>query len=377
MFAESGQSALQQSWENHKIVVEGSKWELPTAFSCWDEREPEALQRVIRSGQFTMGPEVKAFEEEFAAYHGMKYGIAVNSGSSANLLMIAVLFAKKHRPLKRGDLAIVPAIAWSTTYSPLVIYGMRLKLVDVDDSWNSQLPDVNGARLVVGCSILGNPAPLGFLKNAAESHDEYFIEDNCESLGAWHGVKRCGTFGLMNSFSFYFSHQISAGELGIVLTNDSECNQLCRILRAHGWTRDVYPPTSFDEEYSFTHYGLNVRPTEFYAAVAREQLKKLDGFVKLRRINHQLFLNLTKVLPIKHPTIRGEPSPFGLAFRSIRPKPVVNSLRSSGAMVSIAASPLGAALHNMFMGAPGLIRPHPRLMKSIGPDFSLAMVLLT
>lgn len=289
-------------------------WDLPTAYSAWGPEEHEAMQRVIRSGQFTIGPEVRAFEEEFAAHHNMKYCIMVNSGSSANLIMIAALFAKKHRPLKRGDVALVPAIAWATTYSPLIQYGLRLKLMDVDDSWNCQLPDVSGARLVVGCSILGNPAPLGFLKTAAESHDEFFIEDNCESLGAWHGVKRCGTFGLMNSFSFYYSHQISAIEGGCITTNDSELNQLCRILRAHGWTRDVYPPTCFEDEYNFTHFSYNVRPLEMHAAIAREQLKKLDGFIKLRRANHQLFVDLTKGLPIKHPVIRGEPSPFGLAF---------------------------------------------------------------
>ncbi len=287
----------------------------PTAFSAWGKEESEAIQRVVLSGRFTMGDEVAAFEEEFAAFHKMKYGIMCNSGSSANLLMVSTLFNKKDKPLKRGDLVLVPALAWSTTYAPCVILGLRLKLVDCDNTWCSGLPDVRGAQLVVGCSILGNPGPLNFLKVAIESHGGYFIEDNCESLGAKYGDDYCGTFGLMNSFSFFHSHQISAIEGGMVLTNDPECARLCRILRAHGWTRDVDPPTSFDNSYNFSHMGFNLRPVEMHAAIAREQLKKLKGFVAARQKNATLFRQLTKELPITHPVIRTmDPSPFGLPF---------------------------------------------------------------
>lgn len=296
-------------------TVKSQDWYFPTAYSSWGPEEYEAIDRVIQSNRFTMGPEVEAFEEEFAGYHRMKHGIMVNSGSSANLLMVAALFAKKDQPLKRNDTAIVPALAWSTTYSPLVIYGLRLKLVDCDNTWCSGLPDVTGAQLVVGCSVLGNPAPLNFLKVAIESHAGYFIEDNCESLGAWYGNDRCGTFGLMNSFSFFHSHQISAIEGGMILTNDDECARLCRILRAHGWTRDVDPPTSFDTSYNFTHFGYNCRPLEMHAAIAREQLKKLKGFIAARQKNLRLFQDLTKDIPITHPVLRTlDPSPFGLPF---------------------------------------------------------------
>ena len=89
------------------------------AVSSWGQEEIDALHRVIRSGRFTMGEEVAAFEREFAAYFGMRYGVMVNSGSSANLISIAALSYKRDRPLQRGDEAIVPAISWSTTYHPL------------------------------------------------------------------------------------------------------------------------------------------------------------------------------------------------------------------------------------------------------------------
>ena len=296
-------------------IEKKSPWYFPTSFSFWDEQEYAAIRRVIASDRFTMGPEVEAFEEEFAAFHKMKYGIAVNSGSSANLIMVAALFAKKEQPLKRGDQVIVPALAWSTTYAPLVQSGLRLKVVDCDNTWCSDLPDVTGSQLVVGVSILGNPAPLNFLKIAIESHGGYLIEDNCESLGAYYSTELCGTFGLMNSFSFFHSHQISAIEGGMILTNDAECAKLCRILRAHGWTRDVEPPTSFENSYNFTHFGYNCRPVEMHAAIAREQLKKLKGFIAARQKNLKFFRELAKDLPIKLPILRTlDPSPFGLPF---------------------------------------------------------------
>lgn len=344
----------------HDIVKPVSQFSFPTAFSAWGPEEYNAISRVIASNRFTMGEEVEAFEEEFAAYHKMKYGIMCNSGSSANLLMVAALFHKRDQPLKRGDQVLVPAIAWSTTYAPLIQHGLRLKLADVDNTWCAEPTTVEQCALVISCSILGNPAPLNFFKVAIESHGGYFLEDNCESLGAWHGNELCGTFGLMNSFSFYFSHQISAIEGGMVLTNDKECADLCRILRAHGWTRDVRKPASFDDEYNFTHFGYNLRPLEMHAAIAREQLKKLKGFIALRQVNTKYFKDLTKDLPIIHPVIRGEASPFGLQFMvessEIRLK-LVEKLRESGCDARL---PTGGSLRMHAYGAPWRSQETPR-----------------
>ena len=98
------------------------------AVSTWGDEEIAAIQRVIASDRFTIGPNVAAFEEAFAAYHKQKYAVMVNSGSSANLLAVAALFYKKDRPLQRGDEVIVPAISWATTYHPLQQYGLKLKI---------------------------------------------------------------------------------------------------------------------------------------------------------------------------------------------------------------------------------------------------------
>jgi len=290
----------------------------PTAYSCWGNEEKAAISRVINSGQFTMGEEVAAFEAELASFHGRKYCIATNSGSSANLIAVAALFHVKERPLKRGDVALVPSLAWSTTFAPLIQYGMGLALMDCDGGWNADIYDrrfdPKGARLVVGCSILGNPANLEAMNSVAGVLDAYFINDDCESLGARIDGATTGSFGLMATESFFFSHQISANEGGAILTDDEELAGLCRILRAHGWTRDVQPPTSFEEEYNFVAFGYNVRPLELHAAVAREQLKKLPKFIEERCSNLYLFRRLTSDLPITHPDFNGNPSPFGLNF---------------------------------------------------------------
>lgn len=287
----------------------------PTAFSLWGKEERAAIDRVIASNFFTMGPEVEAFEHEFAEWHGRKHGIMVNSGSSANLVAVAALFYFDDT-LQRGDGAVVPAMAWSTTYAPLVQHGFTLHVVDCNDTWNAAPCKKMTPSLFVACSILGNPTMLERIQDEAETAQAWMIEDNCESLGAVteFGTKT-GTMGIASTFSFFYSHQISAIEGGMILTDDPLFASICRQLRAHGWTRDVQKPSSFDNEYNFTVMGYNVRPLEMHAAIAREQLKKLDGFIEARRRNLELFRDLTADLNIEHQHVRGQPSPFGLAFR--------------------------------------------------------------
>lgn len=290
-------------------------YDYPTAFSCWGREEREAIDRVCNSGQYTMGPEVEAFEAEFAAWHGRRHGIMVNSGSSANLVAVAALFYVDDT-LQRGDGAMVPALAWSTTYAPLVQYGFTLHLVDCDDTWNAVRYSKMTPSVFVACSVLGNAAMLERIVDEAINAQAWVIEDNCESLGAVteYGTKT-GTVGIASTFSFFYSHQISAIEGGMILTDDSKFASICRQLRAHGWTRDTKKPASFDEEYNFTVMGYNVRPVEMHAAIAREQLKKLDGFIEARRRNLDLFRDMTADLGIEHQHVRGQPSPFGMAFR--------------------------------------------------------------
>lgn len=276
------------------------------AAPTWGQEELDALQTVMDSGFFTMGPRVAEFEQKFAAYHNKQYGIMVNSGSSANLIAIAALFFKKDRPLQRGDEVLVPALSWATTYHPLQQYGLKVRFVDIAlDSLNMD-PDLIEAaitpatKMILGVSILGNPAALDVMRDVADRHGLYFMEDNCESMDAELNGKKAGTYGDLNTFSFFFSHHISTMEGGMILTDDEELYQLCRCLRAHGWTRDLpedsllYERKGEDlfEAYRFILPGYNVRPTELNAAAGLEQLKKLPGFTVERRKNWALFVEL-------------------------------------------------------------------------------------
>jgi CDP-6-deoxy-D-xylo-4-hexulose-3-dehydrase len=254
-----------------------------------------------------MGEKVREFEAAFARKLGRKYGVMVNSGSSANLVSTAALFYRKDRPLRPGDEMIVPALSWATTYSPLQQHGLKLRVVDIDrDTLNIDLGELRRAltprtRAVVAVSILGNPAPLPEIRKFCDEHGLSLLEDNCESLGARVGGRACGSFGDLATHSTFYSHQISTMEGGVIVTDDAELYHLCLSLRAHGWTRDL-PEGSplfarksddFFEAYRFILPGYNVRPLELAGAVGLVQLGKLDAMVAARRRNaaelHSLF----------------------------------------------------------------------------------------
>ena len=274
--------------------------------TSWGQEELDAMQRVLRSGRFTMGEQVRLFEDAFAARFGMKHAVMVNSGSSANLVGIAALSYRSERPLQRGDEVIVPAISWATTFHPLQQYGLRLRFVDVElDTLNMDASKLEAAltphtRMVVAVSILGNPAPLDRIRAFCDAHDLIMFEDNCESMGASLNGQLCGTFGDINTFSTFYSHHISTMEGGLLVTNDTEIDHLARAIRNHGWARDV-PRDSvvnqgqehddpFFEAYRFVVPGYNVRPLELAGAVGIEQLKKLDDMLAIRRRNAEHFV---------------------------------------------------------------------------------------
>jgi CDP-4-dehydro-6-deoxyglucose reductase, E1 len=275
------------------------------ASSTWGPEELDAIRTVLDEGRFTMGDRVRRFEDAFAAKFGMKHAVMVNSGSSANLVGVAALAHLRSRPLRRGDEAIVPAISWATTFHPLQQYGLRLRFVDVDlHTLNMDVARLEEAltprtRMVVAVSILGNPAALDVMRAFCDRHGLFLFEDNCESMGASLHGKWCGTFGDVNTFSTFFSHHISTMEGGMLLTDHTEIDHLARVIRNHGWTRDVPPESDlferrsdgFQEAYRFIMPGYNVRPLEICGAVGLEQLKKLDGMVETRRANAALFVD--------------------------------------------------------------------------------------
>jgi CDP-4-dehydro-6-deoxyglucose reductase, E1 len=276
------------------------------ATSSWDDKEIEALNRVIKSGNFSMGAEVKEFEKQYANYVGSKYCVMVNSGSSANLLAIASLFYTKNPKLKRGDEVIVPAVSWSTSYHPLYQYGLKIKFVDVDiQTLNYDLKQLKAAvtdntKLILTVDLLGNPNDYDAIAKIIGTRDIEIVEDSCESMGAEYNHKKVGVFGLLGTFSTFFSHHIATMEGGMIVTNNRELYHILISLRAHGWTRGLpknneiieLSENQFDEAFNFVLPGYNVRPIEMAGAVGLEQLKKLPSFIQSRRRNAAFFIKL-------------------------------------------------------------------------------------
>ena len=304
----------------------------PLATATWDELEYQALQDVIASGMFTMGIKVAQFEKDFAKYIGSRFAVMVNSGSSANLLMVAALFYTKNQSLKLnpGDEVIVPAVSWSTTYYPLYQYGLKIKFVDIDlHTLNYDLEQLTSAigsntRAIVAVNLLGNPNDFAKINAIIRDRDIVLIEDNCESLGAEFNGKKAGTFGVMGSFSSFFSHHISTMEGGLVVTDDEELYHILLSLRAHGWTRNLPKENHvcgtkgddpFEESFRFVLPGYNVRPLEMSGALGIEQVKKLPNLIVERQKNGKLLqtaLNNHPELLIQSET--GKSSWFGFSL---------------------------------------------------------------
>ena len=281
-----------------------NKYKYPLSSSTWGIEELKAIERVTQSGNFTMGEEVKRFEHMFSKYIGSKYSLMVNSGSSANLLMIASLFYREANKVSINDEIIVPALGWSTSYYPFSQYGLKLKFVDIDKSTlNYNLQSLEKAiskktKVILAINILGNPNNFTQIKQIIQGKDIILLEDNCESLGADYNHKKAGTFGLIGTYSTFFSHHISTMEGGLITTDDDELYQIMLCLRAHGWTRNLpknnfltgtKSENEFEEFFKFVLPGYNVRPLEMSGAIGQEQLIKLPGFINNRRNNGLLF----------------------------------------------------------------------------------------
>ena len=267
--------------------------------------EEDAVSAVLASKYTTMGDETEQYEEELCKAFKSKFAVTCNSGSSANLLMTAAQFFRTDgKNLKSGDEIIVPVLGWSTSYSPLQQYGLKLRFVDVSEKDLCINPNIveeaitDKTRAILAVDLLGNPCDYLSLQEICETHGLLLLEDSCEAMGASIGKKYAGTFGECGTFSTFFSHHISTIEGGIVLTDNEELYHIMLSLRSHGWTRNQPENSKFyrkdKNSWEFVLPGYNIRPNEVTSAIGRVQLLKLPDFVNYRRANALYFEKLFK-----------------------------------------------------------------------------------
>ncbi len=312
---------VKKYFENNSYNFVSGKTKIPLAGPSYNHEEvTEAIDSLL-STMVTMGNKVKQFEKKFAKYTGRKYAIMVNSGSSANLLSLAILtnpkFSKK---LNSGDEVITPALTWSTTVYPMVNNGLKPVFVDVDletfclDENKIEEAITKKTKAIMPVHLLGNTANMSKIQEIADRHDLFIIEDSCEAHGAEFNRKKIGSFGDMSTFSFFLSHHITTIEGGMLLTDNDELYELGKSLRAFGWIRDLNKKDKIKDEFPdidprflFLNMGFNMRPTEIQGAFGIHQIDKLEKFIQIRTENAQFwnkkldkysaYLQLPKELP--------------------------------------------------------------------------------
>lgn len=260
----------------------------------------EALDSMCNY-QTTMWDKTKNFEEDF----GPKFGgeaVMVNSGSSADLIAAFAMHETSGGNLKTGDEVLVPAVTWPTQIWSIIMAGFTPKFVDINpQTLNIDINDLrkkvsSRTKAISIVHLMGNTPNMTEVELICQEYNLEMIEDCCESLGTkWNG-QPVGTFGQSGTFSFFFSHHITTMEGGMLITTNPELAERYRLLRAHGWSRNlrnpIVPIEGLDPRYTFVNWGFNVRPTELQAGFGHVQLKRVNEFQQHRLKNSLLLAKL-------------------------------------------------------------------------------------
>ena len=327
-----------------------------------DNDDIDELVRWLQTyPRLTKGPLTKEFESRWASYVGTKRAIYVNSGSSANLLMLYSLIIRGD--LKIGDSVVVPAISWATDLSPVIQLGLNPVLCDcnmddlsIDLEHFRNIIQKNNPKVLMLVSVLGLVPKMDDITKICEDNNIVLLEDTCESLGSMFQDKKLGTFGLMSSFSLYFGHHISTVEGGMICTDDEELSDVLLSIRNHGWDRDLsdeskrkhrarYNVKEFDALYKFYYPGFNVRATDLQAKIGFRQLEKLDEVCKTRERNFQLYTQILKECNIWLPANKTENFTSNFCF------PIIHSDRDNIAKCLIEA---GVECRPLIAGSMGM-----------------------
>lgn len=259
---------------------------------------------ILTTDRLTQGKEVVKFERLFSKWNNSKYSIFVNSGSSANLLIINT--AKELYNWKDNDEIIVPSLTWPTTVNP--VFQANLKPVFVDTNLNDLSLDyeelknkiTKKTKAIFLAHILGFPSNIIKIKKIIKGTNIKILEDCCESIGAKIQRKKVGNFGLAGSFSFYWGHHMTTIEGGMISTNNSKFYRLCKMKRSHGFARELEKKLhnkikkkhkNIDFNFLFLTDGFNLRSTNLNAFLGIRQLRQLNSIIDLRNKNYKKYLN--------------------------------------------------------------------------------------
>ncbi len=322
------------------------------ASRVYDEKEMQSLTDAMLDFWLTTGRFADEFEERFSEWLGVRYAHLVNSGSSANLLALAVLTAQElgERRIRKDDEVITVACGFPTTITPILQYGAVPVFVDMTvPQYNIDVKKMEAAlsektKAVMLANTLGNPFDLRAIKSFCAEHDLWLVEDNCDALGSQYTIdgetKFTGTWGDIGTSSFYPPHHMTMGEGGCVYTDDPLLNRL--MLSYRDWGRDCICPSGhdnfcghrydgqfgglpkgYDHKYVYSHFGYNLKLTDMQAAIGCEQLKKLPGFIEKRKDNwtslHRALEKAEDRILLPEPLADSDPSWFGFLI-TIRPE---------------------------------------------------------
>ena len=252
--------------------------------------------------RLTMAELTEEFEQKWANYIGTKYAVFTNSGSSANLLMINTLIQSGKLKSKK---IIVPAVSWSTTISPIIQFGYEPIMVDADKKTfgidleqTEFLLKTEDISAIIFVQVLGVPHYKDELRRLSEKYGVPLLEDGCAALGSsYEDGTKVGQVGDMSTFSFYFGHQFSTIEGGMINTDDEDLYHILLMLRSHGWGKDLpndlYKQLMekndidpFHEPFTFLIPGFNLRSTDLQAFIGLRQVEKADWLSEMRIENH-------------------------------------------------------------------------------------------
>ena len=318
--------------ENHSRTNEAkdTRYWYPLSIATYDVQEILQALDSLCSFRTTMWEKTLEFERRFSTYQGSRHSIMVNSGSSADLLACHLLTNPTAPILQPGDEILVPVVTWPTQIWSAMMAGLKVRLVDVSPrTLNVDLADLERAitpatKAIFLVHLMGNPCDMDAISALAQKHNLVILEDCCEALGAEFRRTKVGNFGAAGTFSFFFAHHLVTMEGGMVVCQQEPYARDLKIMRAHGWTRNVenqeadnvdLAARGIDPRYAFYNWGFNLRPTDVQAGFGLCQLEKIEAFNQQRnRLAAQFFEFIDRSPWLSRPEVHPAASPCWFAL---------------------------------------------------------------